>query len=58
MHGKFLGVEEGKLENMGSFTQVLPIWSLMKFNLFFFFLNLGIHVLPRFSVKEKDPDNV
>lgn len=57
MHGKFLGVEEGKLENMGSFTQFLPIWSLMKFNLFFF-LNLGIRVLPRLSVKEKDPDNV
>ena len=51
MQGKFLGAEEGKLENMGSFTQFLPIWSLMKF-----FLNLEIRVLPHFSVKEKDPD--
>ena len=51
MQGKFLGAEEGKLENMGSFTQFLPIWFLMNF----FFFNLEIRMLPHFS-KEKDPD--
>lgn len=54
MQGEFFGVEEGKLENMGSFTQSLPIWVSMKFQRNFL-KKLEIYVFPHFSVKEKDP---